>query len=118
MYSMETSLFSVPAAQTTIFTILDDLGTPRVVILNNKCTDPLTCQYEYSDDGGATWSALGASFELDPAGSGGSELRVDKITQTGRIRLKASGGSTNRELEVAVVRASLANITTFPLIQL
>jgi len=117
MFDNQSNVFNVPAAQGVIFTILDDLSTPRVVSLLNMSTGVLTCQYEYSTDGGGTWTVLGSSFDLDPAGSGGSELDVQKITQTGRLRLKASGGATNRELNVQVTRVSLSASTTFPLLQ-
>lgn len=116
MYDFQTRVFSVPAAQGNIFTIVDDLGTPRVVNLLNMSANTLTCQYEYSDDGGQTWTDLGVAFDLDPTGSGGSELSVDKITQAGRIRLKASGGASSDELMVGVTRTSLATSTTFPLV--
>ena len=116
MFSTMSRQFDVPAAQGTIFTILDDLSTPRVVNLLNRSASTLTCQYEYSTDGGATWSSLGSSFDLDPFGSGGSELEVTEITQAGRIRLKASGGASDSELDVLVVRTSLSSSSTFPLV--
>jgi hypothetical protein len=117
VFDNQVKVFSVSAAQGVVFTILDDLGTPRVVSLLNMSTGILTCQYEYSDDGGTTWTSLGSSFDLDPAGSGGSELDVQRITQTGRIRLKASGGASARELHVQVTRTSLSSSSTFPLLQ-
>ena len=117
MFDTQAKVFSVPAAQDTIFTLLDDLSTPRVVSLLNMSTGILTCQYEYSTDGGSTWTSLAASFDLDPAGSGGSELDVTKITQVGRVRLKAAGGASARELHVQVSRASLSTSSTFPLLQ-
>jgi len=117
MFDTQTKLFSVPAAQGIIFAVLDDLSTPRVISLLNLSAEILTCQYEYSTDGGGTWTSLGSSFDLDPWGSGGSELDVQKITQTGRIRLKASGGASARELHVQVSRVSLSTSSTFPLLQ-
>ena len=117
MFDNQAKIFSVSAAQAVVFTVLDDLSTPRVIMLLNLSAGILTCQYEYSTDGGGTWTSLGSSFDLDPAGSGGSELSVDKITQTGRIRLKASGGASARELHVQVTRASLSSSSTFPLLQ-
>jgi hypothetical protein len=117
MFDNQSKVFSVAAAQGVIFTILDDLSTPRVVTLLNMSGSLLTCQYEYSTDGGGTWTALGSSFTLDPTGSGGSDLDVQKITQTGRIRLKASGGASARELHVQVSRVSLSTSSTFPLLQ-
>lgn len=116
MFDFQSRVFNVPAAQGNIFTIVDDLGTPRVVSLLNLSGSTLTCQYEYSDDGGQTWNDLGAAFDLDPTGSGGSELDVQKITQSGRIRLKASGGASARELLVGVQRVSLSTSATFPLV--
>jgi hypothetical protein len=116
MFDFQTKVFDVPAAQGNIFTIIDDLGTPRVVSLLNRSSSVLTCQYEYSDDGGQTWSDLGAAFDLDPTGSGGSELDVQKITQAGRLRLKASGGASDGELLVGVNRVSLSTSSTFPLV--
>lgn len=116
MFDFQTQVFSVPAAQGNIFTIIDDLGTPRVVSLLNLSSSVLTCQYEYSDDAGQTWNDLGAAFDLDPWGSGGSELDVQKITQAGRLRLKASGGASAKELQVAVQRTSLSGSATFPLV--
>lgn len=116
MYICSQRQFDVPAAQGTIFTIIDDTVTPRVAFLLNRSSSTLTCQFEYSTDGGATWSSLGSSFDLDPFGSGGSELEVTEITQSGRIRLKASGGATDSELDVLVVRTSLSSSSTFPLV--
>lgn len=116
MFTAQSRQFDVPAAQGTIFTLLDDLATPRVVHLLNRSSSTLTCQYEYSTDGGSTWASLGSSFDLDPFGSGGSELDVTEITQTGRIRLKASGGASDGELDVLVVRVSLSSSSTFPLV--
>jgi len=116
VFDIQTRQFDVPAAQGVIFALIDDLGTPRVINLLNRSSSTLTCQYEYSTDGGTTWSSLGSSFDLDPFGSGGSELEVTEITQSGRIRLKASGGASDSELDVLVVRASLSSSSTFPLV--
>lgn len=116
MFDFQSRVLNVPAAQGIIFTIIDDLGTPRVVNLLNLGTNILTCQYEYSDDAGQTWNDLGSAFDLDPWGSGGSELDVQKITQAGRLRLKASGGASARELMVGVQRTSLSTSSTFPLV--
>jgi hypothetical protein len=117
MFDNQVRVFNVTGAQGIVFTVLDDLATPRVVMLLNRGSTILTCQYEYSNDGGLTWHTLGSAFDLDPAGSGGSELDVLKITQVGRIRLKASGGASARELLVQVTRCSLSSSTTFPLLQ-
>ncbi len=116
MFDLQTKLCSVPAAQGTIFTILDDLATPRALALQNLSDYVLTCQLEYSDDGGGTWHDLGVSFDIDPAGSGGSDLHVEKIVQSGRIRLLAAGGASANELAVALLRTSLSSSATFPLI--
>ena len=116
MYSSQGNVFEIAAVEATIFTLVDDLSTPRAVLLHNMGAYTLTCQYQYSTDGGGSWTNLAAAFSLGAAGSG-DELDVLKITQSGRIRLKASGGGGDRDLSVLVVRASTSTLTTFPLIQ-
>lgn len=117
MMDFQTAQFDVPAAQGTIFIVLDDLVTARAIILHNLSASTLTCQYQYSTDGGGTWTDLGAAFTLGAAG-GGTEVSVTRVTQAGRIRLRASGGADALELSAAVVRVSTSTLTTFPLVQL
>lgn len=117
MFITQSSVFSVAAAQSTIFTVIDDLATPRTVVLHNRSALVLTCQYQYSTDGGGSWTDLGSSFTLGVAG-GGAEEDMLRITQAGRIRLLASGGASDDELSVLVVRTSLSTSSTFPLIVL
>jgi len=117
MIDLETNQFDVPGAAATVFVLIDDLTTVRVIILHNMSALELTCQYQYSTDGGSTWTDLAAAFSLGAAG-GGAEVSVTRITQVGRIRLRASGGANALELSVAVVRVSTAILTTFPLVQL
>ena len=116
MFSLQTNIFDVPGAQGVIFTVIDDLGTPRVLSLMNRSAFVLTCQYQYSTDGGSSWNDLGVAFDLEAFGSGGAELDVRVIAQTGRIRLLASGGASAKELNVAVQRASINPSATFPII--
>jgi len=116
LFDFQSNIFDVPGAQAVIFTIIDDLGTPRPIALMNRSAYTLTGQYQYSDDGGSTWQDLGVAFDLAPFGSGGEELDVRVITQLGRIRLLASGGASAKELSVGVMRASLSPSATFPII--
>jgi len=116
LFDFQSSIFDVPGAQSVIFTVIDDLGTPRVAALMNRSAFTLTCQYQYSDDGGGTWKDLGIAFDLAPFGSGGEELDVRVITQLGRIRLLASGGASAKELSVGVMRSSINPSAVFPII--
>ena len=105
MFSAQQNEFEIDAAESTIFQVLDDLSTSRVLILHNKGAYTLTCQYQYSTDGGTTWTSLAAAFSLGASGSG-NEVDALEITQSGRIRLLASGGGGDRDLSVLVVRVS------------
>ena len=118
MFDFQSNVFDVPGTQAVIFSIIDDLGTPRVPVLMNRSAFTLTCQYQYSQDGGGTWEDLGVAFDLGPFGSGGEELDVRVITQLGRLRLLASGGASAKELSVALMRPSLSPGATFPIITL
>lgn len=116
MFDFQTNIFDVPGAQAVIFTVIDDLGTPRVLNIMNRSAFTLTGQYQYSSDGGGSWEDLGVAFDLAPFGSGGEELDVRVITQLGRIRLLASGGASAKELSVGLTRSSINASATFPII--
>ena len=118
MFDLQSNIFDVSGAQGVVFTIIDDLGTPRVVALMNRSAVVLTCQYQYSTNGGTTWEDLGTAFTLEAFGAGGAELDVQTLTQSGRIRLLASGGQSAKELSVAVLRSSLSASATFPIVTL
>ena len=103
MIAFHTQLCDVPVAAGTVFTIRETSSYQRTLVLANKdLLATLTLQLQYSTDN-QTWTNLGSSFDLGPAG-GGSDVANANVTNANLIRLRGSGGNDDQELEVGYLR--------------
>jgi len=101
MLCTQSDVLDVPVSLSTILTMRESSTYQRSLFMRNLGTTTLGIQIESSLDGGTTWAIVGTAFSL-----ASGELIVKEIaaTVTGILRVRASGGGDDRDLEVAYAR--------------
>ena len=101
MLATQSTTFDVNTGLTTILTIRETNSYQRTLYFRNLTTDALAVQVECSMDGGTTWSVVGTSFTL---ASLVSQVFGVPAINSGILRVRASGGGNDRDLEIAYAR--------------
>ena len=101
MVVTQSDLLDVPASQGTVLTIREGSSYQRTFCFTNRSAVTLAIQIEESLDGGATWSVIGTAFSL---GAGLLVVKEIPATSTGILRVRASGGGNDRDLDVTYFR--------------
>jgi hypothetical protein len=101
MLATQSDVLDVPVSLSTILAIREGNSYQRSLFLRNLSSSTLGVQIETSNDGGTTWAVVGTAFSL-----AAGELIVKEVAAsvTGILRIRASGGGDDRDLEVAYAR--------------
>jgi hypothetical protein len=99
----QAGLYDVPAAESTLFTLREDNSYARVLFFENLMDDTLSFRIEKSLDGGAHWTTIGTTFDVGAVGSG-TEVVSKYIVDAGILRVRGSGGNTDRDALVTLAR--------------
>lgn len=101
MLVTQSDVLDVPVSLSTILTMRESSTYQRSLFLRNLSASTLGIQIESSLDGGTTWALVGTAFSL-----AAGELIVKEVAAsvTGILRIRASGGGDDRDLEVAYAR--------------
>lgn len=101
MIATQTAVIAVPAAVSDILTIRETNSYSRSFCLRNLSDNTLAFQFqEYTASG---WKDLGDPFNLGAAGTTTDSV-VKLISSTNPLRIRASGGDNDRDLEVSYTR--------------
>ena len=109
MIAVAADIVDIPAAEGTILQNREASSYPRILTLRNLTTlDTISFKIQESADGGTTWSDLTLSdgtkqITLDAAGSG-DDVCVERFSSANPLRIRASGGGNDRDLEVSLER--------------
>ena len=102
MLATNNDVFSVPAKAKTILTVREKDATMRTFCFTNVKAAALMVSIEESADG-VKWSVVEPPFTVGAAGS--ETANVVKIAESPNLlRIRASGGKNDQELELGYVR--------------
>ena len=102
-------IFDAPVVEDTILTIREAGIFPRTFTLRNlTAAVAMAFRIQESADGGTTWTNVTLSdgtvqITFGAAGSG-TDVLVERITSANILRVRASGGGADRDLEIALLR--------------
>jgi len=100
MLICQSDVFDIPASLTTVLNIRENNAYQRSLYFKNLLgSDTLAFQIETSADGGSTWTLIDTAFSL-AAGA----IVVKEITASNILRVRASGGGTDRDVYIAYAR--------------
>lgn len=99
MYDTKSDILSVPDSEATVLQLRYTSGYDRNILLRNLTSSVLTIKIQEYD--GSSWENIGAAISLGVAG-GGSDVEEKHITSGNILRIVGSGGSSDRDLFIAV----------------
>jgi hypothetical protein len=102
MNVLQSDVFAVTSAATTVVTVRDSNNYTRVFAFENLTVDrTLALIIEHSADGGANWAVAQASFNL---AAGEKAVVTIANTYSSILRVRASGGEGARDLMLSYFR--------------
>ena len=99
-------IFDCPVAEGTVMQVRASGVFPRTFILRNLTAS--TPSYKIQEDLAGTWTDLTLSdgtkqITLGAADSG-TDVRVERITSANLLRVRMSGGTNDRDIELSLTR--------------
>lgn len=94
-------VFDITSGLMTALTIRENNTYQRVLFFRNLSSSALSLQIEHSADGGSSWSVVGAGFTL---AAGALVVKDIASTYANILRIRASGGGDDRDLEIQYAR--------------
>ena len=102
MLVTRTEIVDVPNAVNTVLQIRETSSYQRTLYFENRDDSATISVVIQKSTDGSTWTNVGVSFDLSPAG-GGTEIATKNVTDTNQLRIRASGGADDQELSVGCV---------------
>ena len=115
-------VFDIQVAEATILQVREAGVFPRTFTFRNLTAGTPAYRIQESANGGTTWTNLtladGTLQTTLGAAGGGTDVTVERVTSSNMLRVLASGGTADRDLELRLSRSYVdaAHLWTSPLL--